>query len=120
MKGGFDYLHGSIKDQSAPAPTTSLTSTPAATGNTTSTKTSTTSVPLPPDETPWDSLSPFTAEWNIRNAWAEGLLIYNINIKNPIGLGIDIAGTAADAWQSYIKGYEVTSDMARQNAKQKL
>jgi len=95
MKGAFDYLDGSIKDPSAPAPTTSLTSTPAATGNTTSTKTSTTSVPLPSNEMPWDSLNPFTAEWNIRNAWAEVLLIYNI--KNPIGLGIDIAGTAADA-----------------------
>jgi len=45
-------------------------------------------------------------------------LIYNI--KNPIGLDINIAGTAADAWQSYIKEYKVISDMAHQNAEQKL
>ena len=41
-------------------------------------------------------------------------MIYNT--KNPIGLSINIAGTAADAWQSYIRGYEVTSDMACKNA----
>ena len=57
MKGIFSYFDGSTKDSSAPTSTTSLISTLAATSNTTSTKTSTISVPLPPNEIPWDSLN---------------------------------------------------------------
>jgi len=46
------------------------------------------------------------------------LLIYNT--KNLVGLGINMDGTAAEAWKSYKEGYEVASDMARQNAEQEL
>jgi len=38
------------------------------------------------------------------------LLIYNT--KNPVGLGINIDSSAANAWKSYKKGYEEVSDMA--------
>jgi len=47
-----------------------------------------------------------------------GLLL--INTKNPAGLGIDIDGTAAEAWTLYINTYEKASDMARLNAEQIL
>jgi len=30
----------------------------------------------------------------VRNAWAKGLLLYNI--QNPVGLGINIAGTTIE------------------------
>jgi len=46
------------------------------------------------------------------------LLIYNT--KNPIGLGIYIEGSAAEAWKSYKDIYEVVSDMICQNAEQNL
>ena len=118
MKGVSRYLDRSIKDLSAPASITSLTLTPTTTDNTTSTKTSTTSVPLLSDEILWDSLNPSAIEWNIQNTWAKGLLSYNT--KSPIGLDINITNTAVDAWQSYIKEYEVTSDIACQNTKQEL
>ena len=118
MKGVSRYLDRSIKDLSAPASITFLTLTSTTTNDTTSTKTSTTSVLLLSDEILWDSLNPSAIEWNIQNAWAKGLLSYNT--KNPIGLDINITSTAVDAWQSYIKEYEVTSDIACQNTKQEL
>ena len=46
------------------------------------------------------------------------LLIYNT--KNPIGLGIYMDKSAAEAWKSYRDNYEVASDMAQQNTKQDL
>jgi len=46
------------------------------------------------------------------------LLIYNT--KNPIGLGIDMDSSTADAWKSYKKGYKKVSDMACQHAEHEL
>jgi len=47
-----------------------------------------------------------------------GLLLFNT--KDAIGQGINIDGTAAEAWQSYIDIYENALAMARQNAVQDL
>jgi len=47
-----------------------------------------------------------------------GLLLFNT--KDAIGRGINIDGTAAEAWQSYIDIYKNASAMARQNAVQDL
>jgi len=41
-------------------------------------------------------------------------------MKNLVGLGINISGTAAEALETYKLGYEAASDMARQNAEQEL
>jgi len=57
-------------------------------------------------------------EWIIRDAWTMGLLIFNT--KNPVGLGINIDGTAAKAWTSYIDTYEKASNMTQLNAEQNL
>jgi len=46
------------------------------------------------------------------------LLIYST--KNPIGLGIYMDRSAAEAWKSYRDNYEVASNMAWQNAEQDL
>ena len=47
-----------------------------------------------------------------------GLLIYNI--KNPVGLGVRMEGSAADAWKSLTDQYHVTSELALVNAQRKL
>jgi len=69
-------------------------------------------------ETPWNSPNPSKDEWNARNIWTKILITFNT--KNPVGLGIDINNTAANAWKTYKDGYEITSDMARQNIEQEL
>jgi len=46
------------------------------------------------------------------------LLLFNT--KDAVGRGINIDGTAAEAWQSYIDIYENASAMAQQNAVQDL
>ncbi|KAF7782993.1 hypothetical protein Agabi119p4_2369 [Agaricus bisporus var. burnettii] len=81
---------------------------------TTATTTTTSTSP----ETPWESTTPSTAEWRVRNAWTMGLLIYNT--IDPIGLGISISGTAAEAWKSYLDTYEVASEIATLNAEMEL
>jgi len=57
-------------------------------------------------------------ERRAHNAWTLGLLL--INTKNPAGLGINIDGTAAEAWTSYINTYEKASNMTQLNAEQIL
>jgi len=94
-KGAFGYLNGSIICPSTPPATT-----------------------LSPTETSWDSDTPSLKEWKIRDAWALGLLMFNT--RNPVGLGINIDGTAAEAWSSYINTYEKASNMAWLNAEQTL
>lgn len=108
-RGVFGYIDRTIKQP----PTLPIT---------TSTLPTTSPTPLittiNPPETPWDSANPSTKEWAIRDAWAIGLLIFNT--KNPVGLGINIDGTAAEAWTSYINTYEKASNMSRLNAEQSL
>jgi len=47
-----------------------------------------------------------------------GLLIYNTT--DPLGLGININGTAAEAWKSYLDTYNTLSEVALANAEQEL
>ena len=74
--------------------------------------------PLPPEPTPWTSRTPSEDEWEICNAWTMGLLIYNI--KNPVGLGVRMEGSTADAWKSLTDRYHVTSELTLVNAQRKL
>jgi len=76
------------------------------------------STSTPSSEMSWNSPNPSDNEWEIRNAWTKIFLTFNT--KNPIGLGINVNGIAADAWKTYKSGYEIASDMARQNAEQEL
>ncbi|XP_006462902.1 hypothetical protein AGABI2DRAFT_52770, partial [Agaricus bisporus var. bisporus H97] len=71
-----------------------------------------------PADTPWESTTPSANEWRVRNAWTMGLLIYNT--ADPVGLGININGSAADAWKSYTDTYQITSEIALLNAEQDL
>jgi len=47
-----------------------------------------------------------------------GLLIYNTT--DPLGLGININGTVAEAWKSYLNTYNMLSEVALANAEQEL
>jgi len=47
-----------------------------------------------------------------------GLLIYNTT--DPLGLGININRTAAEAWKSYLNTYNIPSEVALANAEQEL
>jgi len=94
-RGVFGYLDGSITQPSTPPQTET-----------------------PPAETPWDSEIPSFKKWKACNTWTLDLLLFNT--KNPAGLGINIDGTAADAWTSYINTYEKAYNMARLNMEQIL
>jgi len=74
--------------------------------------------PVTVTETPWSSTSLSLEEWTNRDAWTMGLLLFNT--KDAVGWGINIDGTAAEAWQSYIDIYKNTSSIAWQNAIQDL
>ncbi|KAF8059309.1 hypothetical protein FPV67DRAFT_1426546 [Lyophyllum atratum] len=56
---------------------------------------------LPPEPTEWESNSPSLDEWNKRDAWVLALITYNC--KNPMGYGIKMDGTGADAWKSHFR-----------------
>lgn len=73
MHGAMGYLLGTIPNPAA------------------SSAAATTQVP---GESPWRSSQPTAEEWRVRNAWAEGLIV--LNTRDPIGLGVNITGTAAE------------------------
>jgi hypothetical protein len=84
LRGAYGYLDGTILEPTQAPQNIPLPVSPTATTTTTT---------VPP-ETPWESAFPSPAEWRVCNAWALGLLVYNTT--DPVGLGIDISGTAAD------------------------
>ncbi|EKM75439.1 hypothetical protein AGABI1DRAFT_46435, partial [Agaricus bisporus var. burnettii JB137-S8] len=95
LRGVYGYLDGTVINPNSVGPISpSAIPIPL-----TPTDNTTTTHPPIPAETTWESTSPSPSEWRVRNAWAMGLLIYNTS--DPVGLGINIHGTAADAWKSY-------------------
>ncbi|KAJ7774165.1 hypothetical protein DFH07DRAFT_733114, partial [Mycena maculata] len=54
--------------------------------------------PLPPDATSIYSLTPSLEEWKHRDAIATALLV--LNVKNPVGLGLKVDGSAGEAMKS--------------------
>ena len=66
----------------------------------------------------WSSKYPSLEEWEERDAWALGLIIYNT--KNPVGLGIKMDESAAEAWKALTKNYGVFSEIAVINAERQL
>ena len=113
MRGAYGYLIGTIK---RPVPITTTFTTSVTNTKSTSPQTATfapaATISAPNEiETKWQLLTPSEEEWDSRDNWVRGLLLYNT--KNPIGLGIKTRGTAADAWTSYVKRYEIATKMAR-------
>ncbi|EKM78898.1 hypothetical protein AGABI1DRAFT_40834, partial [Agaricus bisporus var. burnettii JB137-S8] len=101
LRGVGGYLDGTIIQPQLPQPTNinpinvPIPSSPTVGPTTTA---SPTPLHITPIETSWESTTPSPSEWRVRNAWTMGLLIYNTN--DPVGLGINISGTAAEAWKS--------------------
>lgn len=109
LRGVSGYLDGTTPKPTSPTP--SPLGVPLPPSPTTATAALTITAPT---ETPWESTTPTSSEWRVRNTWAMGLLIYNTT--DPVGLGINIHGTAADAWKSYIDTYQIASEVAVLNA----
>ena len=97
-RGVMGYLDGTI-----PRPTTPPLSTdPSA-------------IPIPATPTVfWGLKRPSQDEWEQRNAYAQGLI--SLNIKNPIGHGVNLSGTAAEAWKSLTDIQDKVTDIGRLTA----
>jgi len=112
MRGVYGYLTGTIKKLPSASSTSTITTKPTTILTEKKTMTPTpvlvTSTPI---ETKWQSLTPSEDEWDSRDNWVRGLLLYNT--KNPVGLGIKTRGTTAKSWASYVERYEVSTKMAR-------
>jgi hypothetical protein len=72
----------------------------------------------PPPTTFWGSKTPTAEEWQQRDAHTKGMVI--LNVKNPIGHGVKMDGTAAEAWKSLTDIHDAVSDIGKINADTKL
>ena len=68
--------------------------------------------------TEWSLMHPSLEEWEERDMWALGLIIYNT--KNLVGLEISMDYIAAKAWMTLTENYGVFSAIAAMNAKKCL
>jgi len=97
MRGAYGYLIGMIK-QPVPITTTftisTITDTKSTSPQTMTSALVATILALNEIETKWQSLILSEEEWDSRDNWVRGLLLYNT--KNHIGLGIKTRGTAVD------------------------
>ncbi|KAG6807209.1 hypothetical protein H0H92_008400 [Tricholoma furcatifolium] len=101
LRGAEGYLDGSIEKPESPKPP--QTSSPI----TTSTSTSPIASTMP---TEWWDTNPSAQEWRVRNAWTMALMVYNM--KNPVGMGINMAGSAAQAWALLKEMYANVNDLS--------
>jgi len=107
------YLDRSIRD-----PTTIIQSPDPPDSTSTTSKLATKPKQIQLEATSWDSDELSTGEWRTRNAWAKGLLLYNIH--NPIGLGANVSGTTEALWKSLTNLYDRSSEIAKLHAEEKL
>jgi hypothetical protein len=72
-------------------------------------------IPLPAEPTVyWGSKKPSQDEWEQRNAYAQGLIA--LNVKNPVGHGVKLDGTAAESWKSLTDIQDKVTDVGRLTA----
>jgi hypothetical protein len=94
-RGVMGYLDGTIPRPATPSPGTDPNDTP-----------------LPATPTVyWGSKRPSQDEWEQRNAYAQGLV--SLNVKNPVGHGVKLTGTAAESWKSLTDIQDKVTDMGR-------
>jgi hypothetical protein len=97
-RGVMGYLEGII-----PRPATPPSDSPG---------TDPSAIPIPITPTVyWGSKKPSQDEWEQRNAYAQGLIA--LNVKNPVGHGVNLAGTAAESWKSLTDIQDKVSDIGR-------
>ena len=59
----------------------------------------------------WGSKKPSQDKWEWRNAYAQGLIA--LNVKNPVGHGINLDGMAAESWKSLTNVQDKVTDIRR-------
>ncbi|KAJ7465351.1 hypothetical protein B0H11DRAFT_1733668, partial [Mycena galericulata] len=72
----------------------------------------------PPDPTPIYSMTPSYDEWVHRDATSHALIV--LNVKNPIGLGLKLDGSAFEAIKSLRDIHNRVTDMGLVNAQRDL
>ncbi|KAF5329286.1 hypothetical protein D9619_009430 [Psilocybe cf. subviscida] len=117
QRGVLGYLDGTIPCPPSPAAVAAAqaiaaaaaqaagTTKPAPTGSTTPTITPTTTFAT----AYWGSLTPTHEEWQQHDAWTQGLI--SLNVKNAVGLGIKLDGTAAETYASIATIKDAVSDL---------
>ena len=76
-------------------------------------------IPLPVTPTAyWGSKSPSQDEWEQCNAYVQGLIM--LNVKNPIGHGVNLTSTAAESWKSLTDIQGKVTDIGRLAARNSL
>jgi hypothetical protein len=69
-------------------------------------------IPIPATPTVyWGSKRPNQDKWEQRNAYVQGLI--TLNVKNTIGHGVNVDGTAADSWKSLTDIQDKVTDIGR-------
>ena len=66
----------------------------------------------------WGSKRPSQDEWEQHNAYTQGLI--TLNVKNPIGHGVNLDGTAAESWKSPTDIQDKITDIGRLAARNTL
>ena len=66
----------------------------------------------------WGSMKPTPDEWVQRDAYAKSII--TLNVKNPLGFGIRLTQTAAEAWNALTITYDAVSDIGHLNAENAL
>lgn len=112
QRGVLGYLDGTIPCPSAAPPASSTPSSPTAKPAQLATQPTTFASAY------WGSLSPTYEEWQQRDAWTQGLI--TLNVKNPIGLGVKLDGTAAETYASIATVKDAISDLGCITAEQEL
>ncbi|KAF5327486.1 hypothetical protein D9619_005139 [Psilocybe cf. subviscida] len=113
QRGVLGYLDGTIPCPLSPAEEAAAAALLAKTQGTTKATSSPSSSPTPSAMTfataYWGSLTPTYDEWHQRDAWTQGLI--SLNVKNAIGLGIKLDGTAAESYASIANIKDAISDL---------
>jgi hypothetical protein len=69
-------------------------------------------IPIPTTPTVyWGSKKPSQDKWEQRDTYSQGLI--TLNVKNPVGHGVNLAGTAAESWKSLTDIQDKVSDIGR-------
>ena len=93
--GVMGYLEGTMPRPVTPSPSTEPST-----------------IPIPAMPTiDWESKKSSQNKWEQRNAYAQVLI--SLNIKNPIGHGVNLIRTAADSWKSLTNVQNKVTDMGR-------
>lgn len=66
----------------------------------------------------WRAPNPTFKEWNQHNAYVQSMI--TLNIINLIGAGVDMRGSAANAWNSLMVRHNMRSNLELIHAKEEL